>query len=52
MWENETTTAALFHSFYPNLIGVVEFTQNEISIAAADLVEETDSIAVGLIINF
>jgi len=52
MWENETTTAAIFHSFYPNLIGVLEYTQNEISIEASDYVEETDSLAVGLIINF
>ncbi len=51
-WENETTTVAVFHSFYPNLIGVVEFTQNEISIDASQTVEETDSINIGLIINF
>ncbi len=51
-WENETTTAALFHSFYPNLIGVLEYTQNEITIDASQLSEETDSINFGLIINF
>lgn len=51
-WENETTTFALFHSFYPSLIGVVEYTQNEITLNAADYVEETDSISVGLIVNF
>lgn len=65
-WENETTTVALFHSFAPNLIGVVEYTMNEISYGArgfalADdspalpngrLTEEADAIAIGLIINF
>ncbi|MEO1081272.1 MAG: porin [Pseudomonadota bacterium] len=56
-WENETTTLALFHSFHPNLIGVLEYTMNEISygggaVSAAQIVEEADAIAVGLIVNF
>ncbi len=56
-WENETTTLALFHSFHPNLIGVVEYTMNEISygggaVSAAQIVEEADAFAVGLIVNF
>ncbi len=52
-WENETTTGAVFHAFYPNLIGVVEYTMNELTIGGASAYkDETDSIAVGLIINF
>ncbi|MEE4279225.1 MAG: porin [Halieaceae bacterium] len=56
-WENETTTAALFHSFHPNLIGVLEYTMNEISygggaVSAAMIEEEADAIAIGLIVNF
>jgi len=58
MWENETTTAALFHSFHPNLIGVLEYTMNEISygggavFGSSMIVEEADAIALGLIVNF
>jgi len=67
-WENETVTFAAFHSFHPNLIGVLEYTMNEISLGAnfADpaqapdtsflpngrLVENTDTLSIGLIINF
>jgi predicted porin len=57
-WENETTTLALFHSFHPNLIGVVEYTMNEISygggavFGASMIKEETDAFSIGLIINF
>jgi len=54
MWENQTTTAAVFHSFSANLIGVAEYTMNEISFGqgAAEYVEEADALSVGLIINF
>jgi predicted porin len=57
MWKNETTTAALFHSFHPNLIGVLEYTMNEISLGGgafspAMVEEEADAIAIGLIVNF
>lgn len=56
-WENETTTLALFHSFHPNLIGVLEYTMNEISygggaVSAAMIEEEANAVAVGLIVNF
>jgi predicted porin len=57
-WENETTTLALFHSFHPNLIGVVEYTMNEISYGGGAVFgdsmieEEANAFAVGLIINF
>jgi hypothetical protein len=49
-WENETTTVAWFHNFNANFTTVVEFNQNELEIGGA--VEETDTIAIGLIANF
>ena len=54
MWENQTTTAAVFHSFGANLVGVAEYTMNEISFGqgAAENVEEADALSIGLIINF
>ena len=56
-WDNETTTLALFHSFHPNLIGVLEYTMNEITFGGgafspAMVKEEADAIAIGLIVNF
>ena len=49
-WENETTTVAWFHNFNANFTAVVEFNQNELDIGGA--VEETDTLALGLIANF
>ena len=49
-WVNETTTVGWFHSFAPNLIGVLEFNMNEIEIGGA--AEESDTLSVGLIVNF
>jgi predicted porin len=49
-WENETTTVAWFHNFNANFTAVVEYNQNELDIGGA--VEETDTLALGLIANF
>lgn len=49
-WENETTQVAWFHSFNSNFTVVAEFNTNEISIGGAT--EETDTIGLGLIVNF
>jgi hypothetical protein len=49
-WVNETTTVGWFHSFFPNLIGVVEYNMNEIDIGGA--AEEADTFSLGLIVNF
>ncbi len=49
-WTNETTTVGWFHSFAPNLIGVLEYNMNELEIGGAT--EEADTIALGLIVNF
>jgi len=49
-WENETTTGAVFYAINDNLSVVAEYNVNEISIG--DLEEETDTIALGGILNF
>ncbi len=49
-WENETTQAAWFYSINSNLKTVVEYNVNELSIGGAT--EETDTVALGLIVNF
>lgn len=49
-WVNETATVGWFHSFNANLVGVMEYTQNEIEIGSA--VEEANTISFGLIVNF
>lgn len=52
-WENENTTVAVFHSFYPNLIGVVEYSMTEFTIGGSNAYsDEADTLAVGVIINF
>jgi len=52
-WENENTTVGLFHSFYPNLIGVVEYSMTEFTIGGSSAyLDEADTLAVGVIINF
>ncbi len=58
MWENQSTTAALFHSFHPNLIGVLEYTMGDIEFGDGAVFgpgrinEEADALAIGLIVNF
>lgn len=49
-WENETTTGAYFYAVNDNLSLVAEYNINEISIGNAE--EETDTIALGVILNF
>ena len=49
-WESETTQLAWFHSFNSSFTTVLEFNTNEISIGADS--EETDTVGLGLIVNF
>ncbi len=49
-WESDTTQVAWFHSFNSNFTVVTEFNTNEISIGG--VAEETDTIGLGLIVNF
>lgn len=52
-WENENTTVGLFHSFYPNLIGVVEYSMTEFTIGGSNAYsDEADTLAIGVIVNF
>lgn len=49
-WVGETTQVAWFYSVNSNLTLVTEFNTNEISIGSA--AEETDTLALGVIVNF
>ncbi len=49
-WDNETITGALFYAVNDYLSVVAEYNVNEISIGSAE--EDTDTIALGAIINF
>lgn len=50
VWESDTTQVAWFHTINANLKTVLEFNQNEIAIGGTS--EETDTIALGVIVNF
>ena len=50
VWQGETTQAAWFHSFNSNLMMVLEYNNNQISIG--DATEDTDTFGVGVIVNF
>ncbi|MFV0279088.1 MAG: porin [Parahaliea sp.] len=49
-WTSETTTGAWFHSFNDHFLGVLEYNRNELEIGGK--VEEVDTLALGLIVNF
>jgi len=50
VWESEGTQVAWFHSFNSNFTVVAEFNTNEISIGGTS--EQTDTVGLGLIVNF
>jgi len=49
-WENETATGAYFHAINDYLLLVAEYNRNTISIGDAE--EQTDTIALGAVLNF
>ncbi|MBU2978147.1 porin [Alteromonas sp. C1M14] len=49
-WEMDATQAAWFYNINSNVTFVLEYSMNEISIG--DATEDTDSIAIGGIVNF